>query len=90
MGFRQFYKNRLSPFVTVAALFIGIHLSWWSIQQKLAFDLEKINELLFFLLFFFFLSPALIPGSDRRRDILGIRIPYLEKPIPKQKETKNE
>jgi hypothetical protein len=35
MGFRKFYRTRLSPIVTIAALFIGIHISWWAIQQKL-------------------------------------------------------
>jgi hypothetical protein len=34
MGFIRFYKTRLSPIVTVTALFIGIHLAWWSIQQN--------------------------------------------------------
>jgi len=34
MGFIKFYKTRLSPFVTFAALLIGIHISWWAIQQK--------------------------------------------------------
>jgi hypothetical protein len=35
MGFIRFYKTRLSPIVAITALFIGIHISWWSIQQKL-------------------------------------------------------
>lgn len=35
MGFVRFYKTRLSPIVTIVAIFVGIHISWWSIQQKL-------------------------------------------------------
>lgn len=35
MGFVKFYKTRLSPIVTIVAIVFGIHLSWWSIQQKL-------------------------------------------------------
>jgi hypothetical protein len=35
MGFWKFYRTRLSPFVTFGVLLIGIHLSWWAIQQKL-------------------------------------------------------
>ncbi|CAF3376772.1 unnamed protein product [Rotaria sp. Silwood1] len=55
MGFVKFYSTRLSPIVTIAALLIGIHISWWSIQQ----------------------NPALVPPSERRRHLLGFRIPYL-------------
>ncbi|CAF2386835.1 unnamed protein product [Rotaria sp. Silwood2] len=58
MGFVKFYKTRLSPIVTIAALLFGIHISWWSIQQ----------------------NPALVPPSERRRHLLGFRIPYLSPP----------
>ncbi|CAF1139440.1 unnamed protein product [Adineta steineri] len=58
MGFGKFYRTRLSPFVTIAALFIGIHISWWSIQQ----------------------NPALVAPSERRGNLLGLRIPYLSPP----------
>jgi hypothetical protein len=34
MGFWKFYRTRLSPFVTFGVLLIGIHLSWWAIQQN--------------------------------------------------------
>lgn len=67
MGFIRFYKTRLSPIVTVTALFIGIHISWWSIQQ----------------------NPALVPGSERRHSLLGIRIPYLSPSTSGDKEKKN-
>jgi len=66
MGFIRFYKTRLSPFVTIGVLFIGIHISWWAIQQ----------------------NPALVPPSERRRNILGLRIPYLPPP-GEDKEKKN-
>jgi hypothetical protein len=44
MGFGKFYRTRLSPFVTFAALLIGIHISWWAIQQKLVENKEKRNK----------------------------------------------
>lgn len=68
MGFRQFYRNRLSPIVTITALVIGIHISWWSIQQ----------------------NPALVPGSERRHNLVGFRIPYLSpRPVTEDTEKKN-
>jgi len=67
MGFRQFYRTRLSPIVTFTALLIGIHIAWWSIQQ----------------------NPALVPPSERRRHILGLRIPYLSPPPVDDKENKD-
>ena len=87
MGFVKFYKTRLSPFVTIAALFIGIHISWWSIQQKFV-EINDINRILFFSCFS---SPALVPPSERRRNILGLRIPYLSPPASSvdEKEKKN-
>jgi hypothetical protein len=68
MGFIKFYKTRLSPIVTITALIIGIHISWWSIQQ----------------------NPALVPPSERRRYLLGIRIPYLSPPVDDKEQTKPE
>jgi hypothetical protein len=50
MGFIKFYKTRLSPIVTITVLFIGIHIAWWSIQQKLVEKKEiDFNNLLIFL-----------------------------------------
>jgi len=66
MGFSKFYRTRLSPIVTFAALLISIHIAWWSIQQ----------------------NPALVPPSERRRRLLGFRIPYLSPPVD-DKEKKN-
>jgi hypothetical protein len=83
MGFRQFYRTRLSPIVTIAALFIGIHISWWAIQQKLVPRSSPWASSLFRS------SPALVPSSERRRDIIGIRVPYLSPPVGDQ-EKKSE
>lgn len=85
MGFVKFYKTRLSPIVTITALIIGIHISWWSIQQKFV---EK--KLIFFIIDVCFSSPALVPPSERRRNILGIRLPYLSPPVDDKEEKKTE
>ncbi|CAF1643763.1 unnamed protein product [Rotaria magnacalcarata] len=47
-----------NPIITIVAIGVGIHISWWSIQQ----------------------NPALVPPSERRRNLLGFRIPYLSPP----------
>ncbi|CAF0797438.1 unnamed protein product [Adineta ricciae] len=61
-------KTRLSPIVAFTALLIGIHISWWSIQQ----------------------NPALVPPSERRRHLLGLRIPYLSPPANEKEKQDSE
>ncbi|CAF0824643.1 unnamed protein product [Rotaria sordida] len=51
MGFIKFYKTRLSPIVTITAILVGIHISWWSIQQNpaLVAPSQRRHHLLGFL-----------------------------------------
>lgn len=41
-------------------------------------------------MFVCFSSPALVPPSERRRNILGIRLPYLSPPVDDKEEKKTE
>ena len=85
MGFVKFYRTRLSPIVTITALVIGIHIAWWSIQQKLV-EKRTSKSIVASL---FFSSPALVPPTERRRNLLGLRVPYLSPPVA-DKEKKSE